>query len=139
MSHEFDTDSHVQLVDSYVSHEFDTMAKIKRTKWQTMIHKTLHWKLKIELHEPHLKPRTPMLKMESSSFSTSSIRRATPVSLVVSSERGNAMQLHFSCFLTTTKFIQFYIDNFSVESRRSNFNSKEDQYSNRINYFWPIN
>jgi hypothetical protein len=44
----------------------------------------------------------------------------------------------FSCSLTTTKYLQFYIDNFSVESRSSNFNSKEGQYSNRINYVWSV-
>ena len=33
------------------------MAKRKMTKVQTMIHKTLHKKLKIEQHERHKKPR----------------------------------------------------------------------------------
>ena len=32
------------------------MAKRKGTKEQTIIYKTLHRKVKIELHEPHLKP-----------------------------------------------------------------------------------
>ena len=35
---------------------YNTMAKIKRSKVQTMIYKTLQRKLKIEKHEPHLKP-----------------------------------------------------------------------------------
>ena len=34
----------------------NTMTKRKRTKEQIMIYKTLHRKLKIEQHEPHLKP-----------------------------------------------------------------------------------
>ena len=32
------------------------MVKRKRTKGQTILYKTLHIKLKIEQHEPHLKP-----------------------------------------------------------------------------------
>jgi hypothetical protein len=34
----------------------NTMAKRKRTRGQTTIYKTLHTNLKIEQHEPHLKP-----------------------------------------------------------------------------------
>jgi len=34
----------------------NTMAKRKRAKGQTMIYKTLHIQLKIEQHEPDLKP-----------------------------------------------------------------------------------
>lgn len=101
-----------------------------------MIYKILHRKLKIELHEPHLKRELRPSKWKAVQAPLlASVVLLLGVSPVVCSERGKAMQLHFSCSLTTTKFLQFYIDNFSVESRSSNFNSKEGQYSNRINYF----
>lgn len=101
-----------------------------------MIYKILHRKLKIELHEPHLKRELRPSKWKAVQAPlVASVVLLLGVSPVVCSERGKAMQLHYSCSLTTTKFLQFYIDNFSVESRSSNFNSKEGQYSYRINYF----
>jgi hypothetical protein len=68
------------------------MTKRKRTKQQTTIYKTLHRKLKIEQHEPHLKPEVNWcFGRVSSSCSTGITHRVTLVTnpvILVSHERG---------------------------------------------------
>jgi hypothetical protein len=44
-----------QTADLSVAHQF-TLVSRKRRNRQTMIYKTLQWKLKIKQHEPHWKP-----------------------------------------------------------------------------------
>ena len=57
------------------------MAKRKRTKAQTTIYKTLHWKLKIEHHEHHKKPgvKSGAPEGKADSCFTSGIRRGTQI------------------------------------------------------------